>query len=240
MSEREDTVYVVDDDQDFRESLAWLLESAGHKAVCFASAEIFLAELDTLSLDSKALDPEAAEPEAAEQNAAEQNAAACLLLDVRMTGMSGLALQQRLNERALQQLNERALPVIMMTGHGDIAMAVQAMKNQAVDFIEKPFDDEVLLALLDETLAKAKSQQRQQGQQLQLARRWQSLSKRERQVAELVVSGKVNRETAAELGISIKTVEIHRSRVMSKLQVKNVAELVSLAGSFKGTAEKWR
>jgi len=222
MSEREDTVYVVDDDQDFRESLAWLLEAAGHRAICFASAEIFLAELDSLSLDSKALDPETAE----------QNAAACLLLDVRMTGMSGLALQQRLNERALQQLNERALPVIMMTGHGDIAMAVQAMKNQAVDFIEKPFDDEVLLALLDETLAKAKSQQRQQGQQLQLLQRWQSLSKRERQVADLVVSGKVNRETAAELGISIKTVEIHRSRVMSKLQVKNVAELVSLAGNL--------
>jgi len=222
MSEREDTVYVVDDDQDFRESLAWLLEAAGHRSICFASAEIFLAELDSLSLDSKALDPETAE----------QNAAACLLLDVRMTGMSGLALQQRLNERALQQLNERALPVIMMTGHGDIAMAVQAMKNQAVDFIEKPFDDEVLLALLDETLAKAKSQQRQQGQQLQLLQRWQSLSKRERQVADLVVSGKVNRETAAELGISIKTVEIHRSRVMSKLQVKNVAELVSLAGNL--------
>jgi len=216
MSEREDTVYVVDDDQDFRESLAWLLEAAGHRSICFASAEIFLAELDSLSLDSKALDPETAE----------QNAAACLLLDVRMTGMSGLALQQRLNERAL------ALPVIMMTGHGDIAMAVQAMKNQAVDFIEKPFDDEVLLALLDDTLAKAKSQQRQQGQQLQLLQRWQSLSKRERQVADLVVSGKVNRETAAELGISIKTVEIHRSRVMSKLQVKNVAELVSLAGNL--------
>jgi len=229
MSGREDTVYVVDDDQDFRESLAWLLEAAGHRAVCFASAEIFLAELDTLSLDSMVLDSKALDPETTEQNAA-----ACLLLDVRMTGMSGLALQQRLNERAL------ALPVIMMTGHGDIAMAVQAMKNQAVDFIEKPFDDEVLLALLDETLAKAKSQQRQQGKQLQLARRWQSLSKRERQVAELVVSGKVNREAAAELGISIKTVEIHRSRVMSKLQVKNVAELVSLAGSFKGTAEKWR
>jgi len=221
MSGREDTVYVVDDDQDFRESLAWLLEAAGHRAVCFASAEIFLAELDTLSLDSMVLDSKALDPETTEQNAA-----ACLLLDVRMTGMSGLALQQRLNERAL------ALPVIMMTGHGDIAMAVQAMKNQAVDFIEKPFDDEVLLALLDETLAKAKSQQRQQGKQLQLARRWQSLSKRERQVAELVVSGKVNREAAAELGISIKTVEIHRSRVMSKLQVKNVAELVSLAGSL--------
>jgi len=221
MSGREDTVYVVDDDQDFRESLAWLLEAAGHRAVCFASAEIFLAELDTLSLDSMVLDSKALDPETTEQNAA-----ACLLLDVRMTGMSGLALQQRLNERAL------ALPVIMMTGHGDIAMAVQAMKNQAVDFIKKPFDDEVLLALLDETLAKAKSQQRQQGKQLQLARRWQSLSKRERQVAELVVSGKVNREAAAELGISIKTVEIHRSRVMSKLQVKNVAELVSLAGSL--------
>jgi len=226
MSGREDRVYVVDDDEDFRESLAWLLEAAGHRVTCFASAEAFLAELDGLTLESKGLESKALESKPLDTVTQEQGGVACLLLDVRMTGMSGLALQQQLNGREL------ALPVIMMTGHGDIAMAVQAMKNQAVDFIEKPFDDEVLLALLDETLTKARRQQQQQGQQLQLLQRWQSLSKRERQVAELVVSGKVNRETAVELDISIKTVEIHRSRVMSKLQVKNVAELVSMAGSL--------
>lgn len=205
---KENVVYIVDDDQDFRESLAWLLDGAGYRAVGFASGEDFLAALD--ELDSIAREDETA----------------CLLLDVRMGGMSGLVLQQRLNERASK------LPVIMITGHGDVAMAVQAMKNKAVDFIEKPFDDEALLSLVAATLKVAEQQHRQDVGRLLLTQRWCSLSKRERQVADLVLAGRANREVAEQLSISIKTVEVHRSRVMSKMQAKNVAELVSLASNL--------
>lgn len=194
------TVFVVDDDLDFRESLAWLLESAGYQVRVYGSAEEFLEGYG--------------------------GEAGCLLLDVRMTGMSGLALQQALNEKGF------TLPVIMITGHGDVAMAVQAMKNRAVDFIEKPFDDEALLLAVAGTLKEAEGRFKEQHLQRQVNDCWQSLSKRETQVAELVIAGLANREIAEQLGISIKTVEIHRSRVMNKMQAKNIAELVSLAGEL--------
>jgi len=197
-------IYIVDDDLDFRESLVWLLEGAGHDVCAFASGEAFLAAY----------------------NDNENNASACLLLDVRMTGMSGLALQQELNQRAIK------LPVIIITGHADVGMAVQAMKNQAVDFIEKPFDDEVLLNLIASILKDADKLSETQAKQRQVTERWQLLSKREKQVAQLVVDGKVNREIAEHLGISIKTVEIHRSRVMNKMQAKNIVGLMSLVGKM--------
>lgn len=198
-------VYIVDDDLDFRESLVWLLEGAGHQVSAFGSGEEFL----TTYSDS------------------ENDISACLLLDVRMTGMSGLALQQELNQRSIK------LPVIIITGHADVGMAVQAMKNQAVDFIEKPFDDEVLLDLVVSTLKNVDGLGQTLIQQRQVAQRWQLLSKREKQVAELVVDGKVNREIAEQLAISIKTVEIHRSRVMTKMQAKNIAGLMNLVGEMK-------
>lgn len=191
------TVYVVDDDRDFRDSLSWLLEGAGYRVVAYPSAEAFLEHYP--------------------------GDAGCLLLDVRMTGMSGLALQQEMNRRGY------CLPVIVITGHGDIPMAVQAMKNQALDFIEKPFDDEALLNLVENALQSAEQRFTRQSRQQIVSAAWQSLSKRERQVAELVIAGQANREIAKTLGISIKTVEIHRSRVMNKMQAKNLAELVSLA-----------
>jgi two-component system, LuxR family, response regulator FixJ len=196
-------VFVVDDDKDFRESLLWLLEGAGYSCLGYGSAEEFLRQY--------------------------QGQEGCLLLDVRMQGMSGLALQQELNRRKL------VLPVIMITGHGDVAMAVQAMKNNAADFIEKPFDDEVLLTLIAETLKKGEQEFSEKAQIQQVETCWQALSKRERQVAGLVVEGFSNREIAEKLDISIKTVEIHRSRVMSKMQAKKVTELVALAALLDKT-----
>lgn len=203
MGSNKQIVFVVDDDKDFRESLLWLLEGSGYSCLGYGSAEEFLREY--------------------------QEQEGCLLLDVRMQGMSGLALQQELNRLKL------VLPVIMITGHGDVAMAVQAMKNKAADFIEKPFDDEVLLNLIAETLKKGEQDFSEKAQLHQVETCWQALSKRERQVADLVVEGFSNREIAEKLAISIKTVEIHRSRVMSKMQAKKVTELVALTALLDKT-----
>lgn len=195
------TVYVVDDDQDFRDSLIWLLEGAGYGVKDYASAEDFLADY--------------------------AGEAGCLLLDVRMNGMSGLALQQEMTRQHFK------LPVIVITGHGDVAMAVQAMKNKAVDFLEKPFDDEVLLNLVAASLSNAVQLFADEARLKTLEARWRDMSKRELEVAEWVVTGSSNREIAEKLEISIKTVEIHRSRVMQKMQVRKVAELVAVAGEIK-------
>ena len=190
------TVFIVDDDEDFRESLSWLLEGEGHHTRCFESAEAFLE--------------------------AYQGEPGCLLLDLRMTGMSGLALQAQLLERRW------VIPVIMITGHGDVDVAVQAMKNNAVDFIEKPFDDGAILKLVEKTLLRSRDIFSKAQEVNGIRERWDSLSKREVGVAELVLKGMANREIAEHLGISIKTVEIHRSRVMKKMQVTRVTELVKL------------
>lgn len=190
------SVFIVDDDGDFRDSLSWLLESAGLPCRQFDSAEAFLQ--------------------------AYRGEAGCLLLDVRMAGMSGLALLQELKRQG------RVLPVIVITGHGDVAMAVQAMKHRAVDFIEKPFDGEALLKLVTDTLAYSDRVFDQAARRQQIRRRWQALSRREKQVAEHVISGRSNRDIAAALAISIKTVEIHRSRVMQKMRAENLPHLVAL------------
>lgn len=199
----ENTVFIVDDDQDFRDSLAWLIEGAGHKVVTFESAEAFLFGYGR-------------EP-------------GCLILDVRMSGMSGLQLQQEIIDRGY------FIPVIMITGHGDVAMAVQAMKNDAVDFIEKPFEDVAMLELIDRTLAQNNKQLRKQSEHDSIMQCWAQLSRRENDVARLVIKGLANREIAEKLSISIKTVEIHRSRVMSKMQVKRLAELMERVSVIKAS-----
>lgn len=197
------TVFIVDDDQDFRDSLAWLIEGAGHKVVAFESAEAFLFGYKQ-------------EP-------------GCVILDVRMSGMSGLQLQQEIIDRKF------SIPVIMITGHGDVAMAVQAMKNHAVDFIEKPFEDVAMLELIDRTLALGQTQLQQQGEYDEIMGCWSDLSRRENDVAQLVIKGLANREIADKLSISIKTVEIHRSRVMSKMKVKRLAELMERVAVIKAS-----
>ena len=186
-------VYVVDDDAALRDSLRWLLESAGHRVAACASAEAFLATY-----------------------AAEQGG--CLLLDIRMPGMSGLELQDELRRRG------HAIPIVFITGHGDVPMAVNAVKKGAFEFVEKPFNAQALLVLIDHALdidAEARP----------AAARFGRLTKREREVMDCIVAGKRNQDIAAELSISIKTVEAHRAGVMRKMRVDSLAGLVKLVQS---------
>ncbi|SEQ67796.1 two component transcriptional regulator, LuxR family [Amphritea atlantica] len=195
MSRHNGTVFIVDDDDDFRDSMQWLLESDDLPVQSFSSARDFLSNY--------------------------KGDKGCMLLDVRMPEINGLALQQIMLERDIR------LPIVVLSGHGDIPMAVTAMKNGAIDFLEKPFDDEVLIPLVQNALKKADEMFADRQQQEQVRKLYDSLSRREREVMALVVSGKANREIAEELGISPKTVEVHRSRVMSKMRAESLPELVN-------------
>jgi FixJ family two-component response regulator len=183
-------VHVVDDDAALRDSLRWLLESAGRSVATYATAEAFLATY---------------EPEQA----------GCLVLDVRMPGMSGLELQDRLKRRGY------TIPIIFITGHGDVPMAVNAVKKGALEFIEKPFNDQAFLALIKKALAFDAETRR-------ASERLGTLTQREREVLELIVEGRRNQEIAAALSINIKTVEAHRASVMRKTRADSLAELVRL------------
>jgi two-component system response regulator FixJ len=189
------TVFVVDDDPAIRDSLAMLLASSGYQAKSYASAAAFLASETP-------------------------DAVGCMVVDVQMPGMNGLALQQELAARRFR------LPVIVMTGHGDIPIAVQAMKAGAVDFLEKPFDDGVLLDGVRRALERVSSAQDQTLAAKETRRRQEQLTDREREVMDLIVAGKANKVIAYELSISPRTVEIHRSRVMEKMAATNLADLV--------------
>jgi FixJ family two-component response regulator len=199
-TEREQTlglVYVVDDDEAVRDSLQFLLEPA-YQVATFDSAEAFLARYDPQAI-------------------------ACLILDVRMPGMSGLQLQEELLARGSH------LPVVFVTGHGDVPMAVATMKKGAVDFIEKPFEQQALEALVERMLARARDDaariERQRMNSAMLGR----LTPREQQVLERIVAGRLNKQIAADLGISIKTVEAHRANIMGKLNAGTVADLMRVA-----------
>jgi two-component system, LuxR family, response regulator FixJ len=189
------TVFVVDDDPGIRDSLAMLLTSSGYEAKAYASAAAFLASETP-------------------------DAIGCMVVDVQMPEMNGLALQRELATRRFR------LPVIVMTGHGDIPIAVQAMKAGAVDFLEKPFDDGVLLDGIRRALERVTSAQDQALAAKETKRRLEQLTDREREVMDLIVAGKANKVIAYELSISPRTVEIHRSRVMEKMAAGNLADLV--------------
>jgi FixJ family two-component response regulator len=188
-------ICVVDDDDALRDSLRWLLESEGYRAAVYPTAERFLAQ--RIPGDSS-----------------------CLLLDVRMPGLSGLELQQELNRRG------DTLPVIFITGHGDVPMAVNALKGGAFHFIEKPFNDSQLLELVERAVDASRSGPLQRNERYAAAARLKTLSQREREVLDLIVNGRRNKQIADELKLSIKTVEAHRARVMEKMQVKTAAQLV--------------
>ncbi len=190
-------VFVVDDDPPVRDSLALLLTVAGFPVRTFASAEAFLA-------------------------AWQPHWRGCLLTDVRMPGMSGVALQQALRERGIR------LPVIVMTGHGDVPLAVQAMKAGAVDFLEKPFDDAQLLERLEQCRREDLARLAKEADRARRRAALERLTPRERQVLDCLLAGKPNKIIAAELGISPRTVEVHRARVMEKLGVHSLPELVRL------------
>ncbi|WP_415886436.1 response regulator transcription factor [Neptuniibacter sp. QD37_6] len=198
------TIYIVDDDEDFRDSMQWLLESANHNVVTFPSAREFLDNFN--------------------------GEIGCMLLDVRMPEINGLALQQIMQERNIQ------MPIIVISGHGDIPMAVSAMKQGAMDFLEKPFDGDVLLRLVGRALSKAQKASDEQGAQKEILENYASLSRREKEVMKLVVAGNANRQIAEELDISPKTVEVHRSRVMSKMRAGSLATLVKQASQLSEQA----
>lgn len=196
-----EVVYVVDDDEAVRDSLTWLLESNGYTVRCHASAERFLQSL---------------------QNT-DKSTISCLILDVRMPGMSGLELQERLIAENLP------MPISFITGHGDVSMAVSTMKRGAVDFIEKPFKENELCALVERMLTKARVDFAQADQRKNTQSLLSKLTGRERQVLERIVAGRLNKQIADDLSISIKTVEAHRANIMEKLNVNTVADLLRLA-----------
>lgn len=192
------TVYVVDDDAAVRDALRMLLQSEGMRAETYASAEQFLG-------------------------AYQPQTTGCLLVDVRMPGMSGLELQETLAARGVR------LPVIVITGHGDVAMAVRAMKAGAVDFIEKPFDNAALLECLRNTLARTADARKHAAELAEMIARLALLTPREREVMEFLVAGKPNKVIAADLGISARTVEVHRAKIMEKLKARSLADVVRIA-----------
>lgn len=190
-------VLVVDDDPALRESIAFLVTSVGYDCRGFTSAEEFLRDW-------------------------QDDRPACLLVDIRMSGMSGLDLQNRLAE------TESSLGVIFVTGHGDVPMAVRAMRGGAIDFLEKPFNDQLLLDRIREAIDASIATREAAAERTAIEARLARLTAREREVLELVVAGKANKQIAAELDISIKTVEVHRHNVMEKMEAASVAELARL------------
>ncbi len=201
-------VYLVDDEDVVRDALAWLLRSRRLLSEGFPSAEAFEAMLD-------------ARPG---QGAGWPDAPSCLLLDVRMPGMSGLALFERLIDRGLAA----SLPVIFLTGHGDVPTAVAAVKRGAFDFVEKPFSDNALVDRVEQALGLSAEAIAARSQRGQLSQRMGELTEREREVMGLVIQGLPNKLIADQLNISVRTVEVHRARVFEKMNVKSAVELSNL------------
>lgn len=201
----EPTVFVVDDDSAMAESLRWLIESVGLKVQIFSNAQSFLS--------SYARQP------------------GCLVLDIRMPGMSGLELQQKLREENV------LLPIIFITGHGDVQMAVRAMKLGALDFLTKPFSDQILIEGIHKALRLDVSRRQLANETTSISDCLAQLTPREQEVMERVVQGKLNKTISDELGISSKTVELHRAHVMAKMRATSVAELVKMVLTHQRTQE---
>lgn len=197
-------IYLVDDDAGVREALAWLLRTRRLVSDGYDSAEAFLAEAAVARR--------------------EPDAPCCVLLDVRMSGMSGLALFEQLRELPWQA----AMPIIFLSGHADVATAVDAVKRGAFDFCEKPFSDNALVDRVEHALRRSAAELAQRAAQRGLQQRLDSLTERERDVMNLVVAGLPNKLVADQLQISVRTVEVHRSRVFDKMGVKSAVELANL------------
>jgi len=202
-------VYLVDDEDVVRDALGWLLRSRRILSEGFASAEAFEAMLDAKSAQALSEWPVAP---------------SCLLLDMRMPGVSGLVLFERLSERGLLA----ALPVIFLTGHGDVPTAVAAVKRGAFDFVEKPFSDNALVDRIEQALQLSDAAIRRRQSRRAVWSRLAELTEREREVMRLIIDGRANKLIADELDISVRTVEVHRARVFEKMDVKSAVELANL------------
>lgn len=197
--------YLIDDDEAIRDALSWLLDSRGIECEKWASAESFLAHYDA--------DP--------------GGIVGCLLLDIRMEGMSGLELFELLLQRGNQT------PVIFLTGHGDVPMAVAALKKGALDFVEKPFNDNELANRVIEAINLDRARLAAKRVSSNVSERLGSLTERERQVMDLVLAGKLNKIIADDLSISMRTVEVHRARLFEKMGVKSAVELAQLLKTLR-------
>jgi two-component system response regulator FixJ len=191
-------VHLIDDDEAVRQALAFLLATAGHAVRVYDSAEAFLAAAATAQ-------------------------AGCVVSDVRMPGLDGIALLKRLREIGV------TLPVVIMTGHADVPLAVEAMKAGAVDFIEKPFDDDILLSAIRVALSRQDETGRRDAELTRIRARIDSLSERERQVLDGLVAGHPNKTIAYDLDLSPRTVEVHRANVMIKMGASSLSDLVRMA-----------
>jgi|SaaInlStandDraft_2_1057019.scaffolds.fasta_scaffold163913_1 two-component system, LuxR family, response regulator FixJ len=192
-------VFVIDDDEAVRRSLCWLIESADHSTKAFPSADEFLAELP------------------------DTDGVGCIVTDVRMPGMSGVELLEELASRGSN------LPVVVISGHGDVPLAVEAMRLGALDFVEKPFEEKALLEVIEGALEESEKRHLILSANAGVRKRFEALSQREREVLEMILSGTPNRRVAQALGITEKTVEAHRAHIMEKIGASSFAELVTKA-----------
>jgi len=203
----EENVFVVDDDSGVRKAIEFVVKSAGLNAKSYPSADAFL-------------------------NACGSDPSGCLVLDVRMPGMSGLELQEELAARGTE------IPIVFVTGHGDVPMCTRALTNGAIDFIEKPFDDERLLQSIRRAIALDAGLRGERARRKELTARLELLTTRQRQVLRLLVAGRHTKQIAAELGISIKTVDKHRTSVLERMRADNVVELVQLLALAGDTVDQ--
>jgi len=199
----EQTVFIVDDDPAVRDALSWMIGTLQHPVETFDSAQAFLDAYDS-------------------------EKSGCLVLDVRLPGMSGLQLQQKLKDENIQ------LPVIIITGHGDVPMAVRAMQSGALNFFEKPFRDQEVLDCIQEALQQDAHLRENTESNKEVLERINILTPREKELMKLMVNGDANKVIAATCGISVKTVEVHRARIMSKMQARSLPALVRDVMSVEG------